>query len=143
MTQLNKAAMEEMLKIGVNSATDITGFGLLGHALEMAQASGVNLRIFAESVPIIEGASLLAKENLFPEGSLKNLAYVKERVYFSSAVSEEKQLLLADAQTSGGLLIAVGQAKACELIAALKKRGVKYSAIIGEALEGEGKIFVE
>ncbi len=143
MTQLNKVALEEMLKIGVNSATDVTGFGLLGHALEMARASGVNFRIFMENVPIIEGASLLAKDGLFPEGSLKNLAYVKPRVDFSSAVSQEERLLLADAQTSGGLLISVGADKSEELITTLKKRGMEYPAIIGEVLEGEGKIFVE
>jgi selenide,water dikinase len=137
MCQLNKTAMEKMLSVGVNSATDITGFGLLGHALEMAKASRVDFHIYCHKVPMIEGAIPLAKEGLFPNGSVKNFLYLKEKVYFSSGVSQEWQMLLCDAQTSGGLLIAVSDSKAERLLKGLKEAGLRASAIIGE-VAGEG-----
>lgn len=142
MCQLNRIAMEKMLEIGINSATDIAGFGLLGHALEMAQVSKVNFRIFADKVPIIEEAFALAKESLFPEGSVKNYEYIRQNVCFTHQINQELKMLLCDAQTSGGLFISARADKLQELVETLKKAGVECATIIGDVLEGEGQIFV-
>ncbi len=138
MCQLNKVAMKEMVKVGVNSATDITGFGLLGHAWEMVEGSGVDFNIYVDKVPIIEGAIKLAKEGLFPAGSTKNFHFLRDKVSFSKEVPREIQMLLCDAQTSGGLLISVSPQKAEGLLKNFKRRNLKASAIIGEVI-GKGK----
>jgi selenide,water dikinase len=131
MSQLNKSACEAMLEIGVSSATDITGFGLLGHALEMAEASHVSMVIDAYRVPIIEEALLLAKQKLFPGGSVKNFEFVKPQVQYAQGVDNEMQMLLCDAQTSGGLLLAVPEEKSAKLLNLLHERGVVSAQIIG------------
>ncbi len=144
MCQLNKIACETMVESGVSSATDITGFGLLGHTLEMAEFSNVSVKIFAREVPIINEARELAKLSLFPAGSVKNYEFVKPKVQFSKGISEEMQMLLCDAQTSGGLLIAVPNDKSIELLNLLQERGLTSANIIGEVTESkERRIYVE
>lgn len=105
MTTLNKAAADAMIGLEVHAATDVTGFGLLGHLLEMCRASGVSADIDFKKLEFLPGVKKLASKGFIPNGSKRNLEFVKEEVRFQSSLSETDQLLAADAQTSGGLLI--------------------------------------
>lgn len=105
MTTLNKAAADAMIGLEVHAATDVTGFGLLGHLLEMCRASGVSADIDFKKLEFLPGVKKLASKGFIPGGSKRNLEFVKEKVRFQSSLSETDQLLAADAQTSGGLLI--------------------------------------
>jgi selenide, water dikinase len=109
MSRLNKesAAALESIGDGVHSATDVTGFGFIGHAWEMAEASGVSLRLESQNIDLLEGALDCAHDGFIPGGLKKNREFVGDCVRFSSTVSSEIQLLLFDPQTSGGLLVAV------------------------------------
>lgn len=143
MCELNRPAAEAMLEIGVSAATDVTGFGLLGHAWEMARASKVDFVLEARRVPIIPGALDLARQSLFPAGSLKNYDFIKTRADFAPAVSEELRFLLCDAQTSGGLLVSLPALRAEELVNRLHAAGVNAAAVVGHVRDGEGRIAVE
>jgi cysteine desulfurase len=144
MAELNREAAEVMQKIGANACTDITGFGLLGHLYEMTSGSGVNASIKADAVPILEAARAFAGADVVPGGTLNNLAYVESFVDFDSTLSNVDRLLLADAQTSGGLLISVPQKDSEKLLEELHSRGIKYAAQIGIITKsGEGRIKVE
>jgi selenide,water dikinase len=103
MTTLNAAAAEAAVTAGLSAATDVTGFGLLGHALKMARASGVSMVIDAAAVPYLDGARESLRDGYVSGGTRRNLEWVRPHV--SAAVSDEELLLLADAQTSGGLLV--------------------------------------
>jgi selenide,water dikinase len=105
MTTLNAAASKAALNAGARCATDVTGFGLLGHAFKLARSSGVTAIIDHQAVPFIEGARKAAENGHIPGGSRRNLAWVAPHADFSG-LSDEELLLLADAQTSGGLLVA-------------------------------------
>jgi selenide,water dikinase len=143
MQLLNKAASEAMVDVGVTAATDITGFGLLGHLHEMLHTSCVSARLGLSRIPVIDGVLPLAKAGV-PGGTRANLAYVGDKVTWDGNISEEERLILADAQTSGGLLIAVSADKLDALLAALSVRGVDTRAVIGEVVEGkEGRISIE
>ncbi len=143
MTTLNKVGKDAMMKVGVNSCTDITGFGLIGHALEMALGSSVTIKIFSNKVPILESAKEYAKMGLIPEGAYKNRSFVGNRAYINENIEEEIKDILFDPQTSGGLLISVDKAKADMLIEELKDNPVDY-AIIGEVIsKDEYSIIVE
>ena len=107
MKRLNKGASELALEFGVRGGTDITGFSLLGHAWEMAQASGVGMRFEMEKIPFTLGARNYAQQWIFPGGSSDNRLYYEAHVRFASHIPEYDQMLLFDAQTSGGLLLAV------------------------------------
>jgi selenide, water dikinase len=103
MTQLNRAASEAALAAGVRAATDVTGFGLLGHAYKMARASGVTIRLDAAAVPYLDGARDALRDGYVSGGTRRNLAWVQS--HLDAGVDEDELLLLADAQTSGGLLV--------------------------------------
>jgi selenide,water dikinase len=136
MTALNRAASEAMLEVGVSACTDVTGFGLLGHlhiALEGSAASAV---IDASSVPLLEGTVDLAEAGMIPSGTRENHAFVADSVEWGE-LDETEQLVLADAQTSGGLLIAVPGDRLDALERALRERGVE-AAVIGEVGAGAG-----
>ena len=107
MTLLNSAASELAGMVGVRAATDITGFGLIGHGIEMAEASKVSLEIHFEQVPFFSGAREYAELGTFPGGTMDNQKFFRDRVEFAAGITEPEQLLLFDAQTSGGLLMAV------------------------------------
>jgi len=140
MTTLNREASEAMQEAGVNACTDITGFGLLGHALEMARASKVELTIKASKVPILKAALETASQGLVPEGTFANRAYCEKSMRLEGVISPFLLDCLADAQTSGGLLISVPQAVWAALDTAMEKRGI-FHAWIGEVTgESEGSI---
>ena len=111
MTRLNRDAAELAVNYQACAATDITGFSLLGHAWEMAQASGVGLRLNDTKIPLMEGAERLAAEWVFPGGAFDNAEYFGPHVAFDASIGQEKQLLLFDPQTSGGLLFGIPQKK--------------------------------
>jgi selenide, water dikinase len=132
MTTLNRESAEAMVEVEAEAATDVTGFGLLGHLHEMLRASGVAARIDAGAVPFIPGATSLAREGIAAGGTRRNHAFVDPHVDWG-ALDEPEQLLLADAQTSGGLLIA--STRPGKLGAALERRSVEHAAV-GEVVEG-------
>jgi selenide,water dikinase len=120
MTTLNRDASRAALAAGVVCATDVTGFGLLGHLYKLARASGVSAVVDSAAVPYLEGARASYAEGFVPGGSRRNLEWVRPHV--ASSVSEDELLLLADAQTSGGLLIA-GEVPGHPVIGELVPRG--------------------
>ena len=129
MTELNAAASEAMLDAGVRAATDVTGFGLLGHLHRMAAASGVSARVLARAVPVLEGARALAEAGQIPSGSKRNRKFVDEFARYDDDVAEVDRVLLTDAQTSGGMLIATPAESLARLQAALGARAVVIGAI--------------
>lgn len=142
MKTLNKYAKEAMDKISIiNSVTDITGFGLLGHGYEMAKGSNVTLRINSNSIPIIQNAKEYASMGLVPAGAYSNKNYIGDNVFFGNSVSEGMKDILYDPQTSGGLLISLPKELVEDLMAALQNSPTKY-AIIGEVLEKEGSYII-
>jgi selenide, water dikinase len=134
MTALNAAPAQAMLEVGVEAATDVTGYGLLGHLHEMLSASGVAAEIDAASVPFLHGTLELAEAGVVPSGTRSNHAFVNPHVNWDE-LSEPEQLALADAQTSGGLLIAVSAERAERLVSGMAARGVA-SAKIGKTIDG-------
>jgi len=141
MATLNKNAKDAMVKVGANSCTDITGFGLLGHALEMAAGSKVSINIFANKIPVIDGAIDYAKMGIIPEGTYNNKKYAEKNILIDESVEREMVDLGFDPQTSGGLLISLSKENADDMKAALENFGVKYG-VIGEVLEeAEYKIY--
>ena len=131
MVHLNKYAAMSFENIEVNSVTDITGFGLLGHALEMAKASNVNIEIDSSKVPIIEGAIEMAKIGIIPGGMYRNKQYISKDVELKD-VEEYIEDILYDPQTSGGLLISVNAEYADTLVEDMMKNGSIEAKIIGE-----------
>ena len=139
MTALNATAVGPMLRIGVNAATDITGFGLLGHLREMTTASGVGAIIEASAVPVLDGVRQLVEEGVYAGGSERNLASVRPFLT-SDGVDETTIRILADAQTSGGLLISAPADRSGSLVAALIEAGAIVADVIGEIVEGPDRI---
>jgi selenide,water dikinase len=121
MTMLNAQASRQALAAGIRCATDVTGFGLLGHLYKLARASGVTAVINRSAVPLIEGASAALRDGFVPGGSRRNLDWVAPHADFGDA-TEDELLLLADAQTSGGLLVA-GEVPGAPIIGELVPRG--------------------
>ena len=142
MTTLNAAAAEAMVEAEASAATDVTGFGLLGH-LQIALAnSGVSAAIDASRVPLIEGTLELANEGIVPSGTRSNHVFVSPNVEWGT-LSKSEQFVLADAQTSGGLLIAIPQERSDAMAQAFLSRGVRASRI-GTVEDGSvGRIRVE
>lgn len=137
METLNSAASAVMTEVGVTACTDVTGFGLLGHLYEMVTASGVGAVVTAISVPILPEAEKLAFEGVAPAGSHNNLAYLEDRVAWGRAATKTRKILLSDAQTSGGLLIAVSAARSRKLLKRLHEAGVTEAVEIGGIVTDE------
>jgi selenide,water dikinase len=135
MKRLNRTAAELALQAGVKGGTDITGFSLLGHGWEMAQASGVGLRISFQKIPFTRGARRYAQEWIFPGGSIDNRSYYGEHVRFAQELDEPSQMLLFDAQTSGGLLLSVPREKLDGLLASAAQVGQMFWEV-GEVIDG-------
>jgi selenide, water dikinase len=133
---LNKAGRDAMREVGVSAATDVTGYGLLGHLTEMLEASGVGAVVCRDEVPVWERAAPLANAGVYPGGLKSNREYLENRVT-ADGVDQDDLLPLYDPQTSGGLLVALPRARASALVAALDKRGVT-GAVVGEVVERSG-----
>ena len=136
MLRLNRDAAGAMRDIGVHAATDITGFGLLGHLHYLARASGVAARIEAAAVPILPAAEELADAGEVPGGTRANERFLAGKVRAAGGISAARQTVLSDAQTSGGLLIATGEGEAGRLLERIAASSVE-AAIIGELVAGE------
>ena len=137
MATLNRSAAEAMLEVGVNACTDVTGFGLLGHLRGMTVGGQVGARVHLGRVPVMEGVRDLIEQGLVPGGTRRNHEFLQEIVEWSSELQEDQQMILADAQTSGGLLMAVSPDRAEALVAALERAGTPAAAVIGEIIEDE------
>jgi len=137
MTTLNEAASRAMLAAGAHAATDITGYGLLGHANEMASASNVQFTIDAAAVPLMPHVLELARRDVVPGGTRDNLIAYRAWTTFDTGVDETLQLALSDAQTSGGLLISVSPESLDTLRNELRANGA-LDAVIGSVGEGAG-----
>jgi selenide,water dikinase len=142
MLSLNKVAAEVMLTFPVSTATDVTGFGLLGHLHEMTMASAVDAEIDASEVPILPGAEDMAAAGTIPGGTLNNLEYVEKFVTWDERISHLKKVILCDAQTSGGLLVAMPETHADEFVQKLNKCGIT-GVIVGKIVsDGTGLLNV-
>lgn len=136
MSELNKVAAEELQHLSPHAVTDVTGFGLLGHASEMARGSGVSLHIHTSSIPVIPGTFELANEGVVPGGSKANHEWLKSDVKYASHITKEQQLVLCDAITSGGLLVSLSKDEASIYLDMLAKKNLT-AAIIGEVVESK------
>ncbi len=132
MATLNRTASEVMQAVGVNACTDVTGYALLGHAAEMAERSGVSLRLDHSTVPHFPEVLGLAKEGHCPGGLARNREYYQQRVSFAGSIPEHVRDILFDPQTSGGLLMVVDNDRSAELLSRLHQAGVDDVAAIGE-----------
>ncbi len=136
MTTLNRDACAAMIEVGVSAATDVTGFSLMGHLHGMARQSGVAAKIHAAAVPLLPGARAAVEAGRVPGGSKRNAEFYGRWVTVAATVDDATRALLFDAQTSGGLLMAVPADRAEALGAALRARGVQ-DAVVGEIVAGE------
>ena len=140
MTTLNRAAGDAVNEVGAHAVTDITGFGLVGHMLQMlGQSAGAELEF--SSLPVLDGALELAREGVYAGGSTRNREATKDKVEAGS-LTEEQAKLLFDAQTSGGLLISVPTDETERLLEVLDAKGVKLAARIGSVTDTPGRIEV-
>ena len=135
MKTLNDTASNHLYKFKVNACTDVTGYGLLGHLNEMCKASKISAKINFSDIPLIDGVINFAKQNIIPGGSKNNLKFYQKNIFFDSEISNFKKLILAAAQTSGGLLISCPKSKSKKLINSLNKISKYKSIIIGEFIE--------
>lgn len=142
MGTLNRGASEAMVEVGPDAATDVTGFGLLGHLWEMVSGSGVGATIDPDQVPVLPEVWQFAREGVVPGGTRRNLAALVDKIIWGNSVDEVDQLVLTDAQTSGGLLIAVRPDRADALRAALEDHNTLAAAEIGTIVPGD-RIIVE
>ncbi len=140
MKLLNKSGAEVMEKYSITGATDITGFGLAGHTLKMARASNVSIEIRMKTVPLLSGSLKLVNEGCIPGASFTNLDYSETDTAFSRDLNYDLKMIAFDAQTSGGLLISVPNARAEEMLVELKMSGLARSAIIGKVISREEKL---
>jgi selenide,water dikinase len=137
MKRLNRTAAEVIQDVGANASTDITGFGLLGHAYEMAVKSGVRLRLYFDRLPYLAGAHQYAEEWLFPGGAHNNQRFYERHVQWTDRLSDEMQLLLYTPETSGGLLVSVPSARLDALVARFAE-AEEPCWVIGDVVEGHG-----
>lgn len=146
MLTLNDGACRAMRSVGraVHAATDVTGFGLIGHLHNMLEASGVRGQLTAAAAPVFKDVTRLAAAGMVPGGTTRNYEAADAYVHWDAAVTEEQRTILCDAQTSGGLLIAVDPAATARLVEALKQEQTPAAAVVGEVVDGTaGTIRVE
>ena len=137
MVELNRVGAKVMQEVGAQACTDITGFGLLGHALEMANASHCGMVLRTSQVPILSSSPReYAQMGLVPAGTYANRNYCHQSLTVDPAIPAHILDILADAQTSGGLLISVTENRATEMLEKLKARGIREAAVIGEVTAG-------
>jgi selenide,water dikinase len=143
MVTLNRAAAEVLTKFEVHALTDVTGFGLLGHLRNVTAASGVTAEVWADRVPVLPAARNYVAAGTAPGGTRANKSFLADWVTYDSSISLDEQLLLCDAQTSGGLLAAVPEASADKVVLALNAAGTLAAAVVGRIVEpGTGRIRV-
>ena len=137
MATLNKGAADAMIEVGVNAATDVTGFGLLGHLSQMMKASGTSAALNWSKIPLLPGVLELAKAGSVSGGTARNMEALEGAVNFEDGVGDIEFTILADAQTSGGMLISVPEERANVLVKNLVANQTLYSEVIGKVFEGD------
>ncbi len=143
MTTLNRTAAELVAAVGAYALTDVTGFGLLGHLRNVTAASRVTARIWLERVPVLPAAWEYVRAGIAPGGTHANWKFLNDWVSYDAGIGKEEQLILCDAQTSGGLLAAVPADRAEELVRSLHGRGLTWAATVGRIeADGAGRIAV-
>jgi selenide,water dikinase len=142
MIRLNAMASEVMVEYGVHACTDITGFGLLGHASGMAKGCGLSFRLFYSHIPILAGAKEFAAQGIVPGGAYCNQDYFGREIEFSSKVPEPEQIILFDPQTSGGLLIALAAPDGEKVLGRLQDKGIQQASLIGKVIAREKNLIV-
>ena len=144
MTTLNRKASEMIKEVEVHACTDVTGFGLLGHACEMIEGADVGMVIYSSSVPLLPETEGYAQMGLIPAGTIRNRDFRLPMIELATEISDVMLLILFDAQTSGGLLISVPDSEAKPLVERMHEHGIQDAAIIGEIVaEPKGKIIVK
>jgi selenide, water dikinase len=138
MVELNASAAAAMLHFDVHAATDITGFGLVGHGVKMAAGSGVTLRIEESDLPLLGGTLDLCRQGMIPGGGRRNREFYGGQVKISDEVAEEISEIVFDPQTSGGLLIALSEPEALRLLKELHRSGSPEAAIVGCVINSTG-----
>ena len=136
MAALNKPGAVAMQQVGVNAATDVTGFGLMGHLKSMVKGSGVAAEVNLGAIPVLAGTRELLERGVAPGGTHRNLSSVEDAVIWAEGLTDEDRLLVCDAQTSGGLLISVPAARCDALVAALREEGANCAAVVGRITDG-------
>lgn len=139
MTHLNMYAARSFKKYKINAATDITGFGMMGHSIEVAKASGVTIKLDSKKIPMLKGVVEFAKMGIIPEGAYKNMGYAQDDSYIDPSVPEAISDVLHDPQTSGGLLVSVPADIAEEVAADMLANGSFTAEIVGEVIEKQEK----
>ena len=139
MSMLNKYASEGLKDFHPNSVTDITGFGLLGHAYEMASGSGLSFVIYNNKVPTLSGTKVLAEKQIIPGGSKANHKWLADKISYSKNIKKIEQMILTDAVTSGGLLISLPEREAQPYLDHLNQNTTVEAAIIGEVIKKRKK----
>lgn len=138
MATLNKYGKDVMMEVGANACTDVTGFGLIGHALEMANGSGLTIQLDSQAIPLLPSCVEFAKMGIIPSGAYSNLAFVRHEIEIDPSVPQHMVDLMADPQTSGGLLISLPAHRAQELVQKLE--GVTLcNHIVGRVLPRQEK----
>jgi selenide,water dikinase len=140
MKLLNKTGAELMKKYKIKGATDITGFGLAGHALKMAKASKVSIKIIMKDVPLIGNSYSLVDDGCIPGASFRNLDYAEKDIDFAPDLDYNLKMLAFDAQTSGGLLFSAQAEKVKEILEDLRNAGLPESKVIGSASKQKEKL---
>jgi len=144
MSTLNRKPAELMMEVEVHACTDVTGFGLLGHACEMIEGTDVGMVIYHSRVPLLPGTEKYAQMGLIPAGTFRNRDFRLPMIELATEISDEGLLILFDAQTSGGLLISVPGREAEMLLQKMHKEGIEKAAIIGEVVdEPKDKIIIK
>jgi len=143
MAQLNREAAEAMIAAEAHAATDITGYGLMGHSYEMASASGVSIRLFSKNLPLLPEALRLAEAQMIPAGAVANREFMNGRCEFDDTVDGNVQAVMFDPQTSGGLFVCLGEDKAELFESLLKDKNIPVHYIGTVEKPGRVQIFVE
>ena len=138
MSTLNRGASEAMQKVGIHGCTDVSGFGLLGHSMEMAKASQVKIRINFRQIPIMNLVYDLVQKEAVPGGAYSNMSHFQSEVSFNKNITDAEKIIIFDPQTSGGLLISVSKDQAEELVALINESQPAWARVIGEVVEKDG-----
>lgn len=135
MSALNAGAAALMPEFGVKASTDVTGYGLLGHALNLAEASAVTARFRLSAIPVADGARAMAKKGIAPDGSRKNFRHLRPKTSWNGRWSDDDFLILVDAQTSGGLLVCVPGGRGEEFARRCRQAGAPGAVVVGQVVE--------
>jgi len=142
MARLNRKAADAMAQCRVHACTDITGFGLIGHAAEMARGAGLSFRLFYSQIPVLEGTKEYAAMGMVPTGAYCNQTHFEPETRLSGRVPELERIILHDPQTSGGLLVALPSGEGEKFLGLCRENDVPGAALIGEVVPREKELII-